>query len=117
MRTRSHVNLVSLSLLTDVVTHQQSLRRRRTLDNIVSYVEEDNTMTVNGMRSYICQHPKYRHNEHWKNRVMHIPDYQVIAIYNRFKNLDFEKEAKEEYHQVSIFEYMRDKEAQTKCQQ
>ena len=67
-------------------------------------------MTVNDMRNYICQHPKYRHNEHWKNRVMHMPENQVFAIYNRFKKLDFKKEAKEEYHQMNLFEYLKEME-------
>lgn len=72
-------------------------------------------MTIDQMRTYICQHPKYRNSPKWKARVMRMPEPQVFAIYNQFKKADYKKIEKElkaqekdnqNYHQIDIFEYM-----------
>ena len=77
-------------------------------------------MTIPEMRYYISQHPRYKGTEAWNKRCATMPDRQVIAIYNKFKNLDYkaleaeESEGafvlpKEQYHQIDMFEYMMGK--------
>lgn len=70
---------------------------------------------MNQMRTYISQHPKYRNSPKWKARVMRMPENQVVALYNKFRELDYkkiEKQMKQQekenqnYHQVDMFEYM-----------
>ena len=72
-------------------------------------------MDINQMRIYISQHPKYRNSPKWKARVMRMPENQVVALYNKFRLLDYKKIEKEmkqqdkensKYHQIDIFEYM-----------
>ncbi len=76
-------------------------------------------MTIDQERTYIMQHPKYRHSVNWRARVMKMPDSQVHAIYKQFQKLNYkkiEKEVKqqnkdnEQYHQIDMFEYMEGKE-------
>lgn len=70
---------------------------------------------MNQMRTYISQHPKYRNSLKWKARVMRMPENQVVALYNKFRELDYKKIEKQmrqqekenqNYHQVDMFEYM-----------
>lgn len=70
---------------------------------------------MNQMRTYISQHPKYRNSPKWKARVMRMPENQVVALYNKFRELDYKKierqmkqqeKENQNYHQVDIFEYM-----------
>lgn len=70
---------------------------------------------MNQMRTYISQHPKYRNSPKWKDRVMRMPENQVVALYNKFRELDYKKierqmkqqeKENQNYHQVDIFEYM-----------
>ena len=72
-------------------------------------------MDMNQMRTYISQHPKYRNSPKWKARVMRMPENQVVALYNKFRELDYKKierqmkqqeKENQNYHQVDIFEYM-----------
>lgn len=72
-------------------------------------------MTIEQMRNYLCQHPKYKDSLKWKTRVMNMPAPQVYAIYNQFKKADYKKIAREikaqekenkNYHQMDMFEYM-----------
>lgn len=71
-------------------------------------------MDMNQMRDYISKHPKYRNSPKWKARVMRMPENQVVALYSKFRQLDYnkiEKEMKEleannsKYHQMDMFEY------------
>lgn len=41
-------------------------------------------MNIEQMRLYISQHAKYKSPE-WTEKVTNMPDNQVIAIYNKFK--------------------------------
>lgn len=70
---------------------------------------------MNQMRTYISQHPKYRNSPKWKARVMRMPENQVVALYNKFRELDYKKierqmkqqeKENQNYHQVDMFEYM-----------
>ncbi len=72
-------------------------------------------MTIEQMRNYICQHPKYKESPKWKARVMRMPEPQVYAIYRQFKKADYKQIARElkeqekenqNYHQIDMFEYM-----------
>lgn len=72
-------------------------------------------MDMNQMRTYISQHPKYRNSPKWKARVMRMPENQVVALYNKFRELDYKKierqmkqqeKENQNYHQVDMFEYM-----------
>ena len=45
-------------------------------------------MDMNQMRTYISQHPKYRNSPKWKARVMRMPENQVVALYNKFRELE-----------------------------
>ena len=71
-------------------------------------------MTVAGMRRELC---KVYNTDRWFNRVVKMPDNQVTAIYYSFlKRGKFNnppssrrKAKKEEYHQMTIFEYMMSK--------
>lgn len=72
---------------------------------------------MNQMRTYISQHPKYRNSPKWKARVMRMPENQVVALYNKFRELDYKKIEKQmrqqekenqNYHQVDMFEYMEE---------
>lgn len=73
---------------------------------------------INEMRTYICQHPKYKNSVSWRARVMTMPDLQVLAIYMQFRKLDYRKIEREmkrqekdsqKYHQINMFEYMEGK--------
>lgn len=75
-------------------------------------------MTVNEMRTFIIQHPKYKNSMYWKEKVLRMPDNQVIAIYNKFRQKSYEQIEKDltvadnnQYHQMDIFEYVAEKEA------
>ncbi len=72
-------------------------------------------MTIEQMRNYICNHPKYKESPKWKARVMRMPNPQVYAIYKQFQKADYKqisrqlKEQEKEnqkYHQIDMFEYM-----------
>lgn len=74
-------------------------------------------MTIQQMRVYISQHPMYKGSTTWKVKCQTMPDRQVVAIYNHFRNLDYKKMEKElqatkksnvKYHQMDIFEYMEE---------
>lgn len=84
-------------------------------------------MTIQQMRIYISQHPKYANSESWRTKCMTMPDRTVVAIYNKFKNInyndvkremEFDKalslvgfnKKEEQYHQVDMFEYLAEKE-------
>lgn len=41
-------------------------------------------MTVEQMRVYILQSPKYAESQSWRDKVMKMKDNQVIAIYYKF---------------------------------
>lgn len=71
-------------------------------------------MTIDQMRSYICNHPKYKDSSKWKARVMRMPDPQVYAIFKQFQKVDYKKLERElkqqekenaKYHQINMFEY------------
>ena len=72
-------------------------------------------MSIEQMRVYIAEHPKYKNSPNWRYRCQTMSSRQVVAIYNNFKKMDYkkiEKELKEQnkdnknYHQINIFEYM-----------
>lgn len=72
-------------------------------------------MTMQQMRNYISNNPLYKNSPAWRDRCQRMPERQVVAIYNKFKNIDYkkiEREIKktnknnEQYHQISMFEYM-----------
>lgn len=74
-------------------------------------------MEIMQMRNYISQHPKYRNSPKWKARVSRMPENQVVALYNKFRQLDYKKIEREmktqekdnaQYHQMDMFEYMED---------
>lgn len=76
-------------------------------------------MNVQEMRVYISQHPKYKNSKSWIQKCMCMSDRAVVAIYNKFKNVDYKQEEKkiklqqdkpEEFHQVTLMEYLADKE-------
>ena len=48
------------------------------------------TMSISAMRLYISQHPKYKGNAVWARKCMNMPSRQVVAIYEKFKKLDYE---------------------------
>ena len=63
-------------------------------------------MTINDMRSYISS--KYPGMK-WKYKVSKMPTYQVIAIFQSFKEREKKQKIKGKdpsYHQIHIFEYM-----------
>lgn len=71
-------------------------------------------MSIEQMRVYISQHPKYN-SPAWRDKCNRMPDGQVIAIYHNFKKQDYSKVRKEmkqtekenqKYHQINMFEYM-----------
>ena len=76
-------------------------------------------MTVDQMRNYICQHPKYKNSMYWKQKVMTMPENQVVAIYHKFKQINYGEEQKKvdarkegsEYHQIDMFEYLSERRA------
>ena len=70
---------------------------------------------IDEMRTYICQHPKYKNSVSWRARVMKMKVAQVVAIYRQFRILDYRKIEREmkrqekdnqKYHQIDMFEYM-----------
>lgn len=70
---------------------------------------------IDEMRTYICQHPKYKNSVSWRARVMKMPVPQIIAIYKQFQKVDYRKIEREmkrqekdnkKYHQINMFEYM-----------
>lgn len=64
-------------------------------------------MEIGTMKSAIMS--VYPGSRAWQERVIRMPDRQVIAIYNDFmKRGRFEKNNKNSssYHQMTIFEYM-----------
>ena len=76
-------------------------------------------MDVQQMRVYISQHPKYKGSKTWLQKCMCMPDRMVVAIYNKFKAVDYRQEEKkirlqqdkpEEFHQITLMEYLADKE-------
>ena len=78
------------------------------------------TMSISAMRLYISQHPKYKGNAVWARKCMNMPSRQVVAIYEKFKKLDYEAleadlkaegaiSLPEDYHQINLFEYALDK--------
>lgn len=40
-------------------------------------------MTINAMRVYIMEFPKYKGSQKWKDKCMAMSDNQVLAVYNR----------------------------------
>ena len=76
--------------------------------------------SMSEMRYYIAQHPRYKGSKTWNRKCMTMPERQVAAIYNKFKELDYkvleaEKAEgafvlpKEEYHQIDMWEYLLNK--------
>ena len=72
-------------------------------------------MSIEQMRVYIADHPKYKNSPNWRYRCQTMPSSQVVAIYNNFRKMDYKKIEKElkaqdkdnqSYHQINIFEYM-----------
>ena len=72
-------------------------------------------MNIDQMRIYISQHPKYKNSPFWRSRCQRMPDDQIIAIYYKFRKMDYKKIEKEikkqdkkndDYHQINMFEYM-----------
>ena len=55
--------------------------------------ERGKKMTINAMRVYIMEFPKYKGSQKWKDKCMAMSDNQVLAVYNR---LIKEKETKNE---------------------
>lgn len=68
-------------------------------------------MTINDMRRYIIE--AYPNSPKFKEKVLHMPTRQVIAVYNSVvrRQNDGEKKPnkKDEFHQMDIWEYMLDK--------
>ena len=68
-------------------------------------------MTINDMRRYIIE--AYPNSIKFKDKVLHMPTRQVIAIYHSVvrRQNDGEKKPnkKDEFHQMDIWEYMLDK--------
>lgn len=46
-------------------------------------------MTINQMRTYIAEHPKYRNSQSWRDKCLRMSDNQVLAIYDKFRKLDY----------------------------
>ena len=46
-------------------------------------------MTINQMRTYISQHPKYKNSQSWVDKCLRMSDNQVLAIYDKFRKLDY----------------------------
>lgn len=74
-------------------------------------------MNIQQMRVFIAEHPRYKNGASWRAKCMTMSDRQVVAIYNKFRKLDYNeirKEVnepkKEMYHQIDIFEYLIGKE-------
>lgn len=76
-------------------------------------------MTIDQERDYILKHPYYKNSVTWKDRVMRMGDTQVHAIFKNFQKVDYAKlernlrkrEANnKKYHQIDMFEYLREKE-------
>lgn len=76
--------------------------------------------SMSEMRYYIAQHPRYKGSKTWNRKCMTMPERQVAAIYNKFKELDYkalkaEKAEgafvlpKEDYHQIDMWEYLLSK--------
>ena len=74
-------------------------------------------MSIEQMRVYIAEHPKYKNSPNWRYRCQTMPSSQVLAIYINFRKMDYKKIEKElkaqdkdnqnqNYHQINIFEYM-----------
>lgn len=73
-------------------------------------------MTIDQMRNYIAQHPKYKNSPNWVRRVMQMPDPQVFAIYKQFRKADYKQIQKEidsqnkdneQFHQMTLLEWSR----------
>ena len=45
--------------------------------------ERGKKMTINAMRVYIMEFPKYKGSQKWKDKCMAMSDNQVLAVYNR----------------------------------
>ena len=74
-------------------------------------------MSIEQMRVYIAEHPKYKNSPNRRYRCQTMPSNQVVAIYNNFRKMDYKKIEKElkaqdkdnqNYHQINIFEYMEE---------
>ena len=77
--------------------------------------------SMSEMRYYISQHPRYKGTAAWNHKCMTMPERQVAAIYNKFKELDYKaleaEKAKgafvlpktEDYHQIDMWEYLLSK--------
>lgn len=77
--------------------------------------------SMSEMRYYIAQHPRYKGSKTWNRKCMTMPERQVAAIYNKFKELDYKAlEAEkaegafvlpktEDYHQIDMLEYLLSK--------
>ena len=67
-------------------------------------------MSIEHMRTYISEYPKYKNSEKWRTRVKHMAPNQVYAIYMKLKNTKPEPEPEPEHHsdihQITMFEYM-----------
>lgn len=75
-------------------------------------------MNVMQMRVYISEHPRYKNSKSWRQKCMCMPDRTVVAIYNKFKNVNYKEEEKkiqsessqkERFHQINMFEYLLDR--------
>lgn len=77
-------------------------------------------MKMQDMRNYIATHPRYKNSMRWKVKCQTMPERQVVAIYEKFKTLDYAQIARDmllaenvtdkQYHQIDIFEYLNRKE-------
>lgn len=72
-------------------------------------------MTMQQMRDYISKHPYYKNSPAWRDRCQRMPERQVVAIYNKFRQQDYRKlerqlkkteKSNEQFHQINMFEYM-----------
>ena len=72
-------------------------------------------MTLEQMRNYIMEHPRYKNSPTWKAKCLKMPAPQVVAIYKQFQKVNYNKIAKEmkaqekdnkNYHQMDMFEFM-----------
>ena len=52
-------------------------------------------MSIEQMRVYIAEHPKYKNSPNWRYRCQTMPSSQVVAIYNNFRKMDYKKIEKE----------------------
>lgn len=66
---------------------------------------------IKEVKTYIMD--RYPDDIYWHEKVRNMSNKQAYAIYNHMRDIDYKNEVFErDYHQITIFEYLMEKEAE-----